>query len=169
MDEGEILFLKIFLVAIVLVVVIWILRIRSSIKKQQPIRLEIERQGGHTIEIKENIGDYHRGTYTYEIVFSDQFGTKYHTSCKVNEHGEEKLYWTKSPEELMRNKQLNNNERNLDSSHGRKPDQFKNTESMPKTSKEQIIDDLHAENQQLLQEIEQLQKGTRKDEEQIPR
>ncbi|MDJ0755153.1 MAG: hypothetical protein QNJ45_16645 [Ardenticatenaceae bacterium] len=119
---------------------------RQDVKKI--IQEEIERLGGIPIEVSEKRG-FSEGIIYYKVVFADQFGQKYNTECIVDTP--KRLYWLKNPAELMSGQQPAPPENSQVNSTG--------FESRTKSSKEQIIDSLHAENQNLKEEIERLRSG----------
>lgn len=84
-----------------------------------------------------------------KVAFSDQFGKKYNTECIVDTL--KRLYWQETPAELMNGQQPGPPENSQANSAG--------FEGGAKTSKEQIIESLHDENENLRKEIERLRKN----------
>ena len=129
--------------------VIFMLLARREIanSKKKFIRAEIHRQGGEVIEISYNFFSGSKGTYSYRVVFGDQFGNKYRTTCIILSNGNT-MFWSQTPAELLGGAQVANALTNEVGNEYAGP--------VVNSSKEQLIDDLHEENLRLKEELDRL-------------
>ena len=152
MDSSTFCLLFFFLVLIVVA----LLNDRNIFNsKKKIILVEILQQGGEVIEISSKHLWGSKGHYNYRIVFRDQSGQKHQTTCIAYMYGNE-LFWSKTPAELMSGVQIAN-----------APSVFNRVENehmelTTKSSKEQIIDDLHEENLRLKEKLERLRNNSGK-------
>jgi len=126
------------LLLLVVLVIGTFMSIRDRQNKER-IDTEIRRVGGEPFEISFQFVGYDRDNQHYNVQFTDTLGRKHETRCKVNVWNSN-LFWQQTPTELLSDLpieegswiRLRNNSVN---------------------SKEQIIDDLIAENERLREQL----------------
>jgi hypothetical protein len=110
-------------------------------QNKERIDSEIRRVGGEPVEIAFQFVGYDRDNQHYNVRFADVLGRKHETRCKVNIWNSN-LFWQRTPAELLSDLPAEDNRRsrlNVD----------------PGNSKEQLIEDLVAENERLRQQLMQ--------------
>ena len=138
---GILFFIGIFVFAIAMTII-------DSDRNKERIRAEIQRQGGRVIHISYRFFG-NKGTYTFDVAFSDPAGKKHKTVCIVTGIGDAPLFWTKSPGEIIGNQQSGIRFPGPTAQMYVEPDLL--------SSKEQIIDDLHRENLRLKEKLARMQ------------
>jgi len=126
------------LLLLVLLVIVTFMSIRDRQNKER-IDTEIRRVGGEPVEISFQFVGYDRDNQHYNVQLTDILGRKHETRCKVNVWNSN-LFWQQTPAELLSDlpveegswSRLRNNSVN---------------------SKEQLIDDLIAENERLREQL----------------
>jgi hypothetical protein len=155
--DSAVCVLPVFIVVILIIVFMYYL---PSISNKEMIEQEVHRNGGQIVNISYKWFDGGQYIFSYDVVFTDQFGKKYQTSCQVSRSlRRDQIYWTQTPRELISGTQP--------ASHIQFSDAVSNNESLKPniaSSKEQIIDDLHQDNLRLKRELEQLRKNNNMDD-----
>jgi hypothetical protein len=114
--------------------------IRDSRNKER-ISTVIRRAGGEPIEVSFKFVGYDRDNQHYEVHFADTLGRKHQTRCKVN-IWQNHLFWQQTPAELL-------------SDLPAEEERWRHLAAEPANAKEQIIDDLAAENERLREQLRQ--------------
>jgi hypothetical protein len=142
----------VLLVLLVVVVIVLLMTIRDR-KNRERIATEIRLAGGEPVEISFQFVPYDRDNQYYNVQFADALGRKHETRCKSNvwQGG---LFWQRTPAELL----------------GDLPDEDVRLSRLRRGSagsKEQLIDELVAENELLRQQLRrsELMNGDIKDSE----
>lgn len=126
------------LVLLVLVAIVSIMSIRDR-KNKERIATEIRRVGGEPLEISFQFVPFDRDNQYYNVQFTDALGRKHETRCKSNVW-QSGLFWQRTPAELLSDLPIEDERWNrLNNDYA--------------GSKEQIIDELVAENQMLRQQL----------------
>ena len=123
---------------VVVVVLVTFMSVRDQRNKKR-IDAEIRRVGGEPVEISFQFVGYDRDNQHYNVQFADLLGRKHNTRAKVNIWNSN-LYWQQTPAELLSDV----------------PDQENDWSRLgadADSSKEQIIDDLVAENERLRKQL----------------
>ena len=144
------------LCVVVLMVILGLIYLGRSISIKEEIEREIRRNGGRAIEISQKFWGGSAGSFTYKVVFIDRFGKKHSTSCHANGTGKH-LFWTHTPKELIHQEQITIGIQIPNSQGDDTSPEHKSLKPAIKSSREQIIDNLHEENLRLKAEIERLQ------------
>ena len=100
---------------------------------------EIWRAGGEPVEIAFQFVGYDRDNQHYKVRFTDVLGRKHETRCKVNVW-QNSLFWQQTPAELLADLPV-------------EEEPWGRLRTYPGGSKEQIIDDLVAENERLREKL----------------
>ena len=108
-------------------------------RNKERIETEIRRVGGEPVEISFQFVGYDRDNQHYNVQFADVLGRKHETRCKVN-IWQSNLFWQRTPAEFLSD---------LPIEDGR----WSRHRAEPGSSKEQIIDDLVAENERLREQL----------------
>lgn len=122
------------LILLVVVAIVSFMTIRDRMNKKR-IEKEIRLAGGEPIEISFKFVGYDRDNQHYNVQFTDSLGRKHEIRCKVNVWQND-IFWQRTPAEVM------NDLPDVEERWGR-------LRVTPGNSKEQIIDDLVAENERL--------------------
>ena len=123
---------------LLLLVIVTFMSLRDRRNKER-IEKEIRRVGGEPIEIAFKFVGYDRDNQHYNAQFADALGRKHETRCKVN-IWTSNLFWQQTPAELLSD---------LPDDHERRS----RLRADPASSKEQLIDDLVAENERLREQL----------------
>ena len=127
-------------VVILVVVVVALVLFMSTRDRRNKLRIakEVKQAGGEPVEISFQFVGYDRDNQHYNVRFTDALGRKHDTRCKVNiwQNG---LYWERTPTEIM-----------SDLDEALRANQFS---ADPSSSKEQLINDLTAENNRLRKQL----------------
>jgi hypothetical protein len=108
-------------------------------RNKERIEKEIRRVGGEPVEITFHFVGYDRDNQHYNVQFTDVLGRKHKTRCKVNIWNSG-LFWQRTPAELLSDLPVEDERRSrLKADTG--------------GSKEQLIDDLVAENERLREQL----------------
>jgi hypothetical protein len=126
------------LVLLVLLVIVLLMSTRDR-KNRERIATEIRQAGGEPVDISFQFVPYDRDNQYYNVQFADALGRKHETRCKSNvwQGG---LFWQRTPAELL----------------GDLPDEDVRLSRLRRGSagsKEQLIDELVAENELLRQQL----------------
>ena len=108
-------------------------------KNKERIDTEIRRVGGEPVEVSFQFVVYDRDNQHYNVQFTDVLGRKHETRAKVN-FWNSHLYWQRTPAEFLSD---------LPVEDGR----WSRLRIDPGSSKEQLIDDLVAENERLREQL----------------
>ena len=103
------------------------------------IATEIRRVGGEPVEISFQFVGYDRDNQHYNVQFADVLGRKHETRCKAN-IWTSNLFWKRTPAELLSDLPVED-------------DRWSQLIADPGSSKEQLIDDLVAENKRLREQL----------------
>jgi hypothetical protein len=122
------------LLLLVVLVIATFMSIRDRRNKER-IDTEIRRVGGEPVEISFRFVGYDRDNQHYNVQFTDVLGRKHETRCKANVWTSN-LFWQRTPAEFLSD---------LPIEGGR----WSRLRDDPGSSKEQLIDDLVAENERL--------------------
>lgn len=125
------------LLLLLVAAIVIFMSIRDQRNKER-IEEEIRRVGGEPVEIAFQFVGYDRDNQHYNVQFADLLGRKHETRCKVNVW-HSGLFWQRTPAELLGDLPVENGRRSRLSDLG--------------SSKEQIIDDLVAENERLREQL----------------
>lgn len=125
------------LLILVVAAIALFMSIRDQRNKER-IKEEIRRVGGEPIEVSFQFVGYDRDNQHYNVQFTDLLGRKHETRCKVNVW-HSGFFWQRTPAELVSDLPVENGRRSRLSDPG--------------SSKEQIIDDLVAENEKLREQL----------------
>ncbi|MGD8587126.1 MAG: hypothetical protein PVH65_18635 [Chloroflexota bacterium] len=123
---------------LVVVTIVTFMSLRDK-KNRERIEKEIRRVGGEPIEISFRFVGYDRDNQHYDVQFADALGRKHETRCKVNVW-QSNLFWQRTPAELLSDLPVEEEE-------------WSRLEADPGSSKEQLIDDLMAENERLREQL----------------
>ena len=123
---------------LVLITIITFMTIRDRRNKER-IDTEIRRVGGEPVEVSFQFVGYDRDNQHYNVQFTDVLGRKHETRCKVNVWNSH-LYWQRTPVEFLSDLPAEN-------------ERWGRLKVDPGSSKEQIIDDLVTENEQLREQL----------------
>ncbi|UCG22962.1 MAG: hypothetical protein JSW55_12375 [Chloroflexota bacterium] len=123
---------------LVLVMIVTFMSIRDR-RNRERIDKEVRRVGGEPVEISFRFVGYDRDNQHYNVKFSDVLGRKHETRCKVN-IWTNNLFWQRTPAELLSD---------LPAEDAR----WSRRRADPSSSKEQLIDDLAAENERLREQL----------------
>jgi len=105
-------------------------------KNKERIDTEIRRVGGEPVEVSFQFVGYDRDNQHYNVQFTDVLGRKHETRAKVNVWNSH-LYWQRTPAEFLSDLPVEESRLRID----------------PGSSKEQLIDDLVAENERLREQL----------------
>lgn len=108
-------------------------------RNKERIETEIRRVGGEPVEISFQFVGYDRDNQHYNVQFTDILGRKHETRCKVN-IWQSNLFWQRTPAELLSDLPIED-------------ERWNRRRADPGSSKEQIIDDLVAENERLREQL----------------
>jgi len=108
-------------------------------RNKERIETEIRRVGGEPLEISFQFVGYDRDNQHYNVQFADVLGRKHETRCKVN-IWQSNLFWQRTPAELLSDLPIED-------------ERWSRRRADPGSSKEQIIDDLVAENERLREQL----------------
>ncbi len=108
-------------------------------KNKERIETEIRRVGGEPVQISFKFVGYDRDNQHYNVQFADVLGRKHETRCKVNVW-QANLFWERTPAEIL-------------SDLPAEDEGWSQLKDDPDSSKEQIIDDLVAENERLREQL----------------
>ena len=122
-----------FLLLVVLAIVTF-MSIRDR-RNREHISAAIRQAGGEPVTISFQFVLYDRDNQHYNVQFADALGRKHETRCKVNVW-HSNLFWQRTPAELLSD---------LPDEDAR----WRRLSADPGNSKEQLIDDLVAENERL--------------------
>ena len=126
------------LLLLVVLLIVTFMSIRDRRNKER-IDAEIRRVGGEPVEISFQFVGYDRDNQHYNVQFTDVLGRKHETRCKVNVW-KSNLFWQQTPAELL-------SDLPIEDGHWRR------LRADPGSPKEQIIDDLVAENERLREQL----------------
>lgn len=126
------------LALVVGLVIVTFMSVRDR-KNKERIETEIRRVGGEPVEISFQFVGYDRDNQHYNVQIADVLGRKHKTRCKVNIWNSH-LFWQRTPAELLSDLPVEEERR-------------RRLEAEPGSSKEQIIDDLVAENERLREQL----------------
>lgn len=126
------------LLLLVMLLIVTFMSIRDRRNKER-IETEIRRVGGEPVEISFQFVGYDRDNQHYNVQFTDILGRKHETRCKVNVW-HSSLFWQQTPAELLSDLPVEDN-------------RWSRLWADPGSSKEQIIDDLVAENDRLRKQL----------------
>ena len=126
------------LLLLILVGIVTFMSVRDR-RNRERIDKEIRRVGGEPVEVSFRFVGYDRDNQHYDVKFADALGRKHQTRCKVN-IWTSNLFWRRTPAELLSDLPVGDKRW---SRHGGDPDR----------SKEQLIDDLVAENERLREQL----------------
>jgi hypothetical protein len=126
------------LLLLVLITIVTFMSIRDRRNKER-IGTEIRRVGGEPVEISFQFVGYDRDNQHYKVQFADKLGRKHETRCKVN-IWQNNLFWQQTPAELLSDLPV-------------EEARWSRLRADPDNSKEQLIDDLVAENERLREQL----------------
>ena len=126
------------LLLLVVVALVTFMSIRDR-SNRKSIETEIRRVGGVPVEISFRFVGYDRDNQHYIVRFTDVLGRKHETRCKVN-IWRGKLFWQRTPAELLNDLPVED-------------ERWNRLKANPGSSKEQLIDDLVAENERLREQL----------------
>ena len=126
------------LLLLVVLTIVTVMSIRSR-KNKERIETEIRRVGGEPVEVSFQFVGYDRDNQHYNVQFTDVLGRKHETRCKVNVWHSH-LFWQRTPAELLSDLPVEDRRRSR-------------LRADPGSSKEQLIDDLVAENERLREQL----------------
>ncbi len=132
-----------FFICIVILIFITVYHSNEIRVQSRRIRVKIEKQGGHQVNVNYNWLWGPKGAYNFDVLFSNAEGKRFRTNCTINRSTYD-IFWTKSPGELL----LKDDSKTL-------ADKNDNKETV-NTSKEELINDLYLENQKLKEQIERM-------------
>jgi len=116
-------------------------------RNKERIETEIRRVGGEPVKISFKFVGYDRDNQHYNIQFTDILGRKHETRCKANVW-QGNLFWQQTPAELLSDLPIED-------------ERWSRLRDDPGSSKEQIIDDLVAENERLREQLLHTQPANR--------
>ena len=127
------------------------LYLRHEIEKQKRkkslIELAVERAGGELVRADRLQKHSLQGAKAYSVTWLDLHYRQHHTTCLLTDDG--MIYWEQSPMPLMPQAAAWPMDSFSHLSHGGET-------AVSSSSKEQIISDLYAENEQLRQQLDQI-------------
>jgi len=123
---------------LVLIAIVTFMSIRDRRNKER-IETEIRRVGGEPVEISFQFVGYDRDNQHYNVQLTDVLGRKHETRCKVNIYNSN-LFWQRTPAELLSDLPVED-------------ERWNRLGADPGSSKEQLIDDLVAENERLREQL----------------
>lgn len=126
------------LLLLLVLAIVTFMSIRDRRNKEH-IATEIRRVGGEPVEISFQFVGYDRDNQYYNVRFADVLGRKHKTRCKVNVWNS-KLFWQRTPAELLSDLPVEDKHRSR-------------LRVDPGSSKEQLINDLIAENERLREQL----------------
>ena len=126
------------IVLLFLLAIVTFMSVRDQNNKKR-IDTEIRRVGGRPIEIAFQFVGYDRDNQHYNVQFTDALGRKHATRCKVN-IWQNSLFWQQTPAELLSDMPVEN-------------ERWHRLSYDSGNSKEQIINDLIAENELLREQL----------------
>jgi hypothetical protein len=110
-------------------------------RNKERIETAIRRAGGEPVKISFRFVGYDRDNQHYQVRFADALGRKYETRAKANVWTSN-LFWQRTPAELLRDLPVED-------------ERWSQLRVDSGSSKEQIIDDLVAENERLREQLMQ--------------
>ena len=128
---------------LVLLAIVTFMSIRDR-KNKERIETEIRRVGGEPVEVSFQFVGYDRDNQHYNVQFTDVLGRKHETRAKVNVWNSH-LYWQRTPAEFLSDLPVEDERWSR-----RRADRLRVELG---SSKEQIIDDLVAENERLREQL----------------
>jgi hypothetical protein len=126
------------LLLLVVIAIVTFMSIRDRRNKER-IDTEIRRAGGEPVEISFKFVGYDRDNQHYNVQFADVLGRKHETRCKVN-IWQSNLFWQRTPAELLSDLPVED-------------ERWSQLRADPRSSKEQLIDELTAENERLREQL----------------
>jgi len=126
------------LLLLVVIAIVTFMSIRDRRNKER-IETEIRRVGGEPVEISFQFVGYDRDNQHYNVQLTDVLGRKHETRCKVNIWNSN-LFWQRTPAELLSDLPVED-------------ERWNRLGADPGSSKEQLIDDLVAENERLREQL----------------
>lgn len=126
------------LLLLVVLALVTFMSIRDRRNKER-IETEIRRVGGEPVEISFRFVGYDRDNQHYNVKFADALGRKHETRCKVN-IWQSNLFWQRTPAELLSDLPVED-------------ERWSQLKADPSSSKEQLINDLVAENERLREQL----------------
>ena len=123
---------------LVMAAIVTFMSIRDQ-RNKELIEKEIRRVGAEPVKVSFQFVGYDRDNQHYNVQFADVLGRKHETRCKVNMWNSG-LFWQRTPAELLSDLPVEVN--------GWSP-----LRVHPESSKEQLIDELMAENERLRQQL----------------
>lgn len=126
------------LLLLVVLAIVTFMSIRDR-RNRARIEAEIRRVGGEPVEISFQFVGYDRDNQHYKVQFTDVLGRKHETRCKVNVWHSD-LFWQRTPAELLNDLPVQD-------------ERWSRHRADPGSSKEQLIDDLVAENERLRERL----------------
>ena len=126
------------LLLLVVLAIATFMSIRDRRNKER-IETEIRRVGGEPVEISFQFVGYDRDNQHYNVQFTDVLGRKHETRCKANVWTSN-LFWQRTPAELVSDLPVGD-------------ERWSRLRDDPASSKEQLIDDLVAENEKLRERL----------------
>ncbi len=126
------------LLLLLLLAIVTFMSIRDR-KNKERIATAIRQAGGEPAEISFQFVGYDRDNQHYKVQFTDALGRKHETRCKVNVW-QSNLFWQRTPVEFL-------------SDLPAEDVRWHRLRTAPGSSKEQIIDDLIAENERLREQL----------------
>jgi hypothetical protein len=132
------------LLVLVVLLIVTFMSVRDRRNKER-IETEIRRAGGEPIEVAFHFVGYDRDNQHYDVQFADTLGRKHETRCKAN-IWQGNLFWQRTPAELL-------------SDLPAEQEGWSRLQADPGNSKEQLIDDLIAENERLREQIADIERS----------
>ncbi len=126
------------LILLLVVAIVTFMSIRDR-KNKERIAAAIRRAGGEPVEISFQFVGYDRDNQHYNVQFADTLGRKHKTRCKVNVW-QGNLFWQRTPVEFMTDLPVED-------------ERWNRLSYAPGSSKEQLIDELVAENVRLREQL----------------
>lgn len=129
----------VFAIGLVFIVAVVALMTSLDRRNRAKIRDEVRRIGAEPFAIKFHFVGYDRDNQHYDVQFIDSLGRKHQTRCKASIWNGQ-LFWERTPIEFM-----------IDLPHGMRDADM--AEAGRTSSKEQIIENLVAENERLRRQL----------------
>jgi hypothetical protein len=126
------------LLLLLVLTIVTYMSIRDRRNKER-IEEEIRQAGGEPVEVSFQFVGYDRDNQHYNVRFTDTLGRKHETRCKVNVW-QSGLYWQRTPADLLSDLPVED-------------ERWSRLKDEPESSKEQLIDDLVAENERLREQL----------------
>ncbi|MCA9939981.1 MAG: hypothetical protein KC418_15170 [Anaerolineales bacterium] len=126
------------LLLLVVIAIVVFMSIRDQRNKKR-IETEIRQVGGEPVAISFQFVGYDRDNQHYNVKFTDALGRKHETRCKVNVW-QGSLFWQRTPAEILNDLPV-------------KDERWSRLRDEPGSAKEQLIDDLVAENERLREQV----------------